>query len=137
MQPHARMTICLFSTWISHFIATVQAHGGNMSLENRHLLILDCHNSHVIVDNVWTTRRRARLNHSAITYISLRATVGCILLQAIQNYVPRILRCLDTSKQKESYKERRFGLMGFIGFEKKSHTKQTFERGLKQLAYGH
>jgi hypothetical protein len=57
MQPHAWMITCLFPTWISHFIATMQACGGNMSLENKHLLIIDCHNSHAIVDNVQTTKR--------------------------------------------------------------------------------
>jgi hypothetical protein len=50
--------------------------------------------------------------------------VGCTLLQVIQNYIPKVLRCLDTNKQKESYKERRFGIVGFIGFEKKVHTNQ-------------
>jgi hypothetical protein len=58
-----------------------------------------------------------------ITYISHIATIECILSLAIQNYVSRILRCLDTSKQKESCKERRFALVGFIGIEKKIHTK--------------
>ncbi len=57
MQPHAWMTTCLFSTWIYHFIATMQACEANMFLENRHLLIFDCHNSHVIVNDVWTIRK--------------------------------------------------------------------------------
>lgn len=57
MQPHAWMTTFLFSTWIYHFITIVQAHEGNMSLKNRHLLILDCHNSHVTIANVWITKR--------------------------------------------------------------------------------
>jgi hypothetical protein len=43
---------------------------------------------------------------------------------------------LDTNKQKENYKERKIALVGFIGVEKKSH-QATFEKGLKQLAYGH
>ncbi len=34
----------------------------------------------------------------------------------------RILKCFDTSKQKE--KKKRFGLMGFIGIEKRFHNKQ-------------
>jgi len=41
MQPKA---------WISHFIVLVQAHQGNLCTFNRHLHILDGHNSHVTMD---------------------------------------------------------------------------------------
>jgi hypothetical protein len=40
------------------------------------------------------------------------------LFQVIQNCVLGILRRLDTSKQKESYEEKKFGSMDFIGIEK-------------------
>jgi hypothetical protein len=46
IQPRAWMTSYLFSAWISHFIKCVQGMGG-ISSENRHLLILDGHCSHV------------------------------------------------------------------------------------------
>jgi hypothetical protein len=49
MQPHAWMTSYLFSAWISHFIESVRKLGG-ISPEQRHLLILDSHNSHVTLD---------------------------------------------------------------------------------------
>ena len=51
MQQRAWMTSYLVSTWISHFIASVRR-VGDISLENRHLLILDRHNSHVTLDVV-------------------------------------------------------------------------------------
>jgi len=43
MQPKAWMIVCLFSTWIFHFIASVQTCGGN-TMENKHVLIIDGHN---------------------------------------------------------------------------------------------
>jgi hypothetical protein len=55
MQPRAWMTSYLFSTWISHFIGCVQCMGG-ISIENRHLLILNRHCSHVILDVVQEAR---------------------------------------------------------------------------------
>lgn len=51
MQQRAWMTSYLFSAWISHFIASVRKVGA-ISPENRHLLILDGHNSHVTLDVV-------------------------------------------------------------------------------------
>ena len=51
MQSAAWMTQVLFSSWISHFIATLERCGG-VSLEHRHLLIVDGHNSHVTIDVV-------------------------------------------------------------------------------------
>ena len=51
MQQRAWMTSYLFSAWILHFIASVRR-VGNISPENRHLLILDGHNSHVTLDVV-------------------------------------------------------------------------------------
>jgi hypothetical protein len=65
--------------------------------------------------------------------ISHIAVIGCILFQVVQNCVLGIPRCLDTSKQRESYEGKKISSMGFIGIEKNSHTKQH----LKQLAYGH
>jgi hypothetical protein len=38
------------SRWIFHFIVVVQACGGNMSTNNKHLLILGNHNFDTIVD---------------------------------------------------------------------------------------
>ena len=49
MQPRAWMTSYLFSAWISHFIASIRRHSV-ISPEHRHLLILDGHNSHVILE---------------------------------------------------------------------------------------
>ena len=51
MQQRAWMTSYLFSAWISHFIASVRR-VGDISPQNRHLLILDGHNSHVTLDVV-------------------------------------------------------------------------------------
>jgi hypothetical protein len=52
MQPKAWMTSILFDKWISHFIVLVQPHQGNLCTFNRHLHILDGHNSHVTMDIV-------------------------------------------------------------------------------------
>jgi hypothetical protein len=49
------MTSYLFRAWISHFIGCVQRLGG-ISIENRHLLILDGHCSHVTLDVVQEAR---------------------------------------------------------------------------------
>lgn len=49
MQPRAWMTSYLFSAWISHFVASIRRHSV-LSLEHRHLLILDGHNSHVTLE---------------------------------------------------------------------------------------
>ena len=46
MQPNAWMTRWLFESWISHFIECLKR-GPGVDLSNRHLLILDGHNSHV------------------------------------------------------------------------------------------
>jgi hypothetical protein len=51
MQPQAWMTAFLFDAWISHFIAALNKRGG-VSPTNRHLLVLDGHNSHVTLDVV-------------------------------------------------------------------------------------
>ena len=55
MQSEAWMTQFLFSSRISHFIQSLGSRGG-ISPENRHLLIVDGHNSHVtleVVKNPW------------------------------------------------------------------------------------
>jgi len=54
MQPNAWMTSFLFSKWIDHFIANVG--GEEVSTANRHLMILDGHNSHVTLDVITKTR---------------------------------------------------------------------------------
>ena len=51
MQPEAWMTQFLFSNWITHFINCLNMRGG-ISCERRHLLIVDGHNSHVILEVV-------------------------------------------------------------------------------------
>jgi hypothetical protein len=51
MQPQAWMTTFLFDTWISHFIAALNKRGG-VSPTNRHVLVLNGHNSHVTLDVV-------------------------------------------------------------------------------------
>jgi hypothetical protein len=56
MQPRAWMTSYLFSAWISHFLESVNRLGG-ISPQRHHLLILDGHNSHVILDVVIEAKR--------------------------------------------------------------------------------
>lgn len=51
MQQRAWITSYIFSAWISHFIASARRIGA-ISPENRHLLILDGHNSHITLDVV-------------------------------------------------------------------------------------
>jgi hypothetical protein len=51
MQPNAWMTKWLFQSWISHFIGSLKR-GLGIDLTNRHLLILDGHNSHVTLEVV-------------------------------------------------------------------------------------
>ena len=51
MQSEAWMTQFLFSSLISHFINSLGSQGG-ISCENRHLLIVDGHNSHVTLEVV-------------------------------------------------------------------------------------
>ena len=53
MQPNAWMTRWLFESWISHFIECSKKEPG-LDLENRHLLLLDGHNSHVTLEVVKT-----------------------------------------------------------------------------------
>lgn len=56
MQPKAWMTSILFDKWISHFIVLIQAHRSNLCRINRHLHILNGHNSHVTMDIVHKAR---------------------------------------------------------------------------------
>ena len=51
MQSNAWMTRWLFESWISHFIECSKK-GPDLDLTNRHLLILDGHNSHVTLEVV-------------------------------------------------------------------------------------
>ena len=51
MQPNGWMTVFLFSPWITHFLSIVRRRYG-ISQENRHLLILDGHGSHVTLEVV-------------------------------------------------------------------------------------
>jgi hypothetical protein len=44
------MTTIIFEKWISHFITSIQVHGGNLNIINHHLLVLDGHNSRVTID---------------------------------------------------------------------------------------
>lgn len=53
MQLKTWMT--LFDKWKSHFIASNQNFGSNLSLTNCHLLILDDHNLHVTLDAMHKT----------------------------------------------------------------------------------
>ena len=50
------MTGHLFNSWISHFVRALESHG-EISSTNRHLLILDGHGSHVILEVVHKTRQ--------------------------------------------------------------------------------
>ena len=56
MQPRAWMTTYLFSAWISHFIESVRCMGA-VSTDQRHLLILDGHASHITLDVVQEARQ--------------------------------------------------------------------------------
>ena len=51
MQQNAWMTRWLFESWISHFLEYLKA-GPGIDHTNRHLLILDGHNSHVTLEMV-------------------------------------------------------------------------------------
>ena len=51
MQQNAWMTRWLFESWISHFLEYLKA-GLGIDHSNRHLLILDGHNSHVTLEVV-------------------------------------------------------------------------------------
>jgi hypothetical protein len=51
MQPNAWMIRWLFESWIFHFIACLKR-GPGIDQNNRHLFILDGHNSHVILEVV-------------------------------------------------------------------------------------
>jgi hypothetical protein len=55
MSSKVRMTACLFSAWIDHFIQALQNHS-SVLVTSPHLLILDGHNSHVTIEVV----KRAR-----------------------------------------------------------------------------
>lgn len=52
------MTGFLFSAWISHFVRALQNRGG-ISSTNRHLLILDGHNSHVSLEVVYKAKQNS------------------------------------------------------------------------------
>jgi hypothetical protein len=56
MQKNAWMTGHLFEKWLTHFAEHLEKKGG-LSPTNRHLLILDGHNSHVtieVIEKAWT-----------------------------------------------------------------------------------
>jgi hypothetical protein len=57
MQPKAWMIAILFDIWNSHFITSIQTRGRNLALINRHLLILNGHNSHVTINIVHKVKR--------------------------------------------------------------------------------
>ena len=54
MHPNAWMTKWLFESWISHFIGVLKETSG-IDNTNRHLLVLDGHNSHVTLEVVTVT----------------------------------------------------------------------------------
>ena len=51
MQPNAWITRWLFESWILHFIECLRR-GPNIDLNNRHLLVLDGHNFHVMLEGM-------------------------------------------------------------------------------------
>jgi hypothetical protein len=55
MQNKAWMTGFLFSVWIAHLVKALESRRG-ISPTNRHLLILDGHNSHVTLDVVYKAK---------------------------------------------------------------------------------
>jgi hypothetical protein len=56
MQAKAWMIGFLFSSWIAHFVEALESRG-RISPTNRHLLILDGHNSHVTLDVVYKAKQ--------------------------------------------------------------------------------
>ena len=54
MQPNVWMTKWLFQSWISHFIGTLRK-TTKIDEKNRHLLVLNGHNSHVTLEVVIST----------------------------------------------------------------------------------
>ena len=60
MQPRAWITSYLFSAWISHFITNIRQVDAISSSE-RHLLVLDGHESHITLE-VATLARDAGLD---------------------------------------------------------------------------
>jgi hypothetical protein len=59
------MIAILFDKWISHFIVSIQVHGGNLALINQHLLILDGYNSQVTID-IMHKARKVRLESTTL-----------------------------------------------------------------------
>jgi hypothetical protein len=56
MQKNAWMTGHLFEKWLNHFVDYLEKRGG-ISPSNRHLLILDGHNSHItieVIERAWS-----------------------------------------------------------------------------------
>ena len=51
MQPNAWMIKWSFQSWISHFIGSLKK-GPRIDLDNRNLLIIDGHNSHITLEVV-------------------------------------------------------------------------------------
>ena len=72
MQPNAWMTKWLFRSWISHFIACLRK-GPGVDLNNKHLLIIDGHQSHVTLEIVRTVME------SGVNIISLPSHTSHVL----------------------------------------------------------
>jgi hypothetical protein len=83
MQTKAWMTGFLFASWIAHFVKALETRRG-ISPTNRHLLILDGHNSHVTLDVVYKAKQNgldlltlpSHTSHRLLSYFSSLAATG-------------------------------------------------------------
>ena len=78
MQPNAWMTRWLFESWISHFIECLKR-GPSIDLNNRHVLILKGHNSHVTLE---------------VVKISMESGLDIV---SLPSYISHALQSLDVS----------------------------------------
>ena len=84
MQSNVWMTRWLFESWISHFIECLKK-GPGLDLEKRHLLILDGHNLHLMLE---------------VVKIAMRAGIDIILLPSYTSHSlqPLDLACFKSLK---------------------------------------
>jgi len=81
MQPKAWMTNSLFILWMSHFLLKVSELYG-ISRENRHLLILDGHKSHVSLDVIHLAISEGLDLLTFPSHMS-HVALGCVMFQSI------------------------------------------------------
>ena len=91
MQPNAWMMKWLFESWISHFIQCLRK-GPGIDLSNRHLLILDGHNSHVTIEVVRT---------------AMESRLDIISLPSHTNHVLQLLEVVCFAPSKTAFRKQR------------------------------